>query len=346
MKMYRIIDANLNRAAEGLRVIEEITRFVYQDIKATKNIKELRHKIRKSAKQFDDLLINQRDSSMDCGFEISQKEKSTDKTDIKNLAIKNFKRVEEALRVIEENFKTQGYNNLAKEYEKYRFLSYDIEKSFFELNFKNQNPLCGSIYCITGEEFSLGRNNITIVKEMLKAGVKIIQYREKEKDIVEKYNECIEIRKLTKEAESLFIVNDNVDLAILTDADGVHVGQEDLPPKAVRKLIGNKIIGVSTHSQQQAQKAVEDGADYIGVGPIFKTNTKKNVVDPVGYEYLDYVVKNINLPFVAIGGIKEHNIAEVAKRGANCFAMITEIVEAKNIYEKIKNLITAINKAE
>ncbi len=346
MKTFRIIDANLNRASEGLRVIEEIGRFVYENAEAVKNIKELRHKVRKTAKEFDNLLFSQRNSLTDCGFEISQKETDAGKTDTKNLAIRNFKRVQEALRVIEENFKTEGYNNLAKEYEKYRFLSYNIEKKFFELNFKKQNPLPGSIYCITGEKFSLGRSNIFVVKEMIKAGVKIIQYREKEKNTAEKYNECIEIRKLTKKAGALFIVNDNIDLAIATDADGVHVGQEDMPVKQARKLIGNKIIGVSTHSPQQAEKAVEDEADYIGVGPIFKTYTKKDVVKPVGYEYLNYVVENIKIPFVAIGGIKTHNIAEVAKRGANCFAMITEIVAAENICEKIKNLITAINKTE
>ncbi|MBW1650741.1 MAG: thiamine phosphate synthase [Deltaproteobacteria bacterium] len=327
MKTFRIIDANLNRAAEGLRVIEEINRFIYEASTIAKNIKELRHKVRKTAKEFDNLLFSQRNSLTDCGFEISQKENAKE-TDIKNLAIRNFKRV------------------LAKEYEKYRFLSYNIEKKFFELNFKKQNPLPGSIYCITGEKFSLGRSNIFVVKEMIKAGVKIIQYREKEKNTAEKYNECIEIRKLTKKAGALFIVNDNIDLAIATDADGVHVGQEDMPVKQARKLIGNKIIGVSTHSPQQAEKAVEDEADYIGVGPIFKTYTKKDVVKPVGYEYLNYVVENIKIPFVAIGGIKTHNIAEVAKRGANCFAMITEIVAAENICEKIKNLITAINKTE
>ncbi|MBW1615961.1 MAG: thiamine phosphate synthase [Deltaproteobacteria bacterium] len=341
MKIFRVIDANLNRASEGLRVIEEINRFVYEDAQAAKNIKEIRHKIRDAAKRFDNLLFCERDSLADKGFEISQNQTAKGKTDIKNLALRNFKRVQEALRVIEENFKTEGYNNLAKEYEKYRFLSYQLEKSFFELNFKKKS-LPKGIYCITGEKFSLGRDNITVVKEMIKAGVEIIQYREKEKDMEAKYNECIEIRKLTKQAGTLFIVNDNIDLAIVTEADGVHVGQEDMPVKQARKLIGNKIIGVSTHSPEQAQKAVEEGADYIGVGPIFKTYTKKDVVDPVGYEYLDYVVKNINIPFVAIGGIKTHNIEEVAKRGAICFAMITEVVGVDDICEKIAELQQAI----
>lgn len=195
------------------------------------------------------------------------------------------------------------------------------------------------LYCITSEEHSLGRNNLEIVKEMLEAGVKIIQYREKEKNKLAKYEECKAIRELTKEYGVTFIVNDDVDIALLVKADGVHIGQHDLPLEKVRELVGNDmLIGLSTHSPEQAQQAIKKGADYIGVGPIFKTYTKKDVCDPVGYEYLDYVVKNIPLPFVAIGGIKEHNLREVAQRGAKCIAMVTEIVGSQDIRNKIKSL--------
>lgn len=144
---------------------------------------------------------------------------------------------------------------------------------------------------------------------------------------------------MTREAGVVFIVNDDIDLALAVDADGVHVGQEDLPVEEVRRLVGkDMIIGLSTHSPEQARDAEKRGADYIGVGPVFATNTKKDVCAPVGLEYVEYVVKNIKIPFVAIGGIKEHNIAEVKKRGASCFAMVTEIVGAKDIPAKIKAL--------
>jgi thiamine-phosphate pyrophosphorylase len=117
----------------------------------------------------------------------------------------------------------------------------------------------------------------------------------------------------------------------------VHIGQEDLPVDKVRLHVGEKmIIGVSTHSPHQAQSAVDDGADYIGVGPIFKTYTKKDVCDPVGLDYLDYVVNNIKIPFVVIGGIKLGNITEVVKRGAKCISMITEIVGSGDIEERIR----------
>jgi len=200
-----------------------------------------------------------------------------------------------------------------------------------------KNCLNTDIYAITSEEHSLGRGNIYVVEQLIKAGIKIIQYREKEKKKLYKARECKIIREMTKNSGVTFIVNDDVDIALAIGADGVHIGQEDLPIEEVRKIVGDeRIIGLSTHSPVQAIDAVKKGADYIGVGPIFPTKTKKDVCAPVGFEYLECVVKNINIPFVAIGGIKEHNIKEVQKRGATCFAMITELVGAKDIITKVK----------
>lgn len=204
--------------------------------------------------------------------------------------------------------------------------------------------LKADLYGITAEEYSLGRNNIEVVSQMIKAGIKVIQYREKDKKMQEKYQECLALRKMTKEAGVTFIVNDHVDMALLVEADGVHLGQDDLPVNRVRELGGKDlIIGLSTHSPEQAQSAMKMGVDYIGVGPIFTTQTKKDVCAPVGLEYLDYVVKHIPLPFVAIGGIKEHNITEVAQRGAKCIALVTEIVGANDIGAKIRSLRTLLS---
>jgi thiamine-phosphate pyrophosphorylase len=196
------------------------------------------------------------------------------------------------------------------------------------------------IYCITDERHSSGRDNIDVVKQMIAAGVKIIQYREKEKNMAEKYEQCLTIRELTREAGVFFIINDHIDLALLVKADGIHVGQEDLPIEAVRRLVGeNMAIGLSTHSPLQAKEAIERGADYIGVGPIFKTFTKKDVCDPVGFEYLDHVVQNYpEMSFVAIGGIKAHNVAEVVRHGAKCVSLVSEITGSENIGLKIKEL--------
>jgi len=210
-----------------------------------------------------------------------------------------------------------------------------------------ENILDTDIYCLTGEKFSLGRSNIEVVREMLDAGVRLVQYREKEKKAGAKLAECRAIREMTREAGAAFIVNDDIDIAILAEADGVHVGQEDLPVPEVRRLVGEGMaIGLSTHTPEQAREAVRCGADYIGVGPIFRTSTKEDVVDPVGLEYLDYVAGNLDIPFVAIGGIKEHNIGEVTKRGAQCVALITEIVGETDIKGKIAALRHAVEAAK
>ncbi|WHH60692.1 thiamine phosphate synthase [Petroclostridium sp. X23] len=340
-KIYRIIDANINRVSEGLRVLEDLARFYYEESLVTEEIKKMRHRVRKTVSSLSSELLGQRDAANDLGFDISQKNNMDNKTNIKELIAGNFKRVQEGLRVIEENLKIAGKYEFSKVYEMCRYDSYTIEKMYyakFNTTIK-KNVLNTDLYCLTAEEYSGGRNNIEVVSEMIAAGVEVIQYREKDKKALYKYEECKKIRELTKQAGVTFIVNDDIDIALLVKADGIHIGQEDLPIEKVRELVGEEmIIGLSTHSPMQAQDAIERGADYIGVGPIFKTFTKKDVCDPVGLEYLEYAVKSVNIPFVAIGGIKEHNVAEVAKRGAKCIAMVTEIVGAKDIRQKIEDV--------
>ena len=197
------------------------------------------------------------------------------------------------------------------------------------------------IYGITAEKFSSGRKNIQVVKDMIKGGVKAVQYREKHsaKNFRDIYKECMEIRKITRDNGITFIVNDYIDIAMAVEADGVHLGQDDMPLDQARQLVGSgMIIGLSTHSPDQALWALESEADYIGVGPVFKTYTKEDVCDPVGFDYLEYVVDNIPMPFVAIGGIKEDNIHEIMIRGAKTVALVTEIVGADDIAEKVKRL--------
>ena len=196
------------------------------------------------------------------------------------------------------------------------------------------------MYGITAEAMSNGRDNMTVVKAMLEAGIKFIQYREKEKTGLARYEECLKLKKLTAEYGAAFIIDDFVDLAIAVDADGVHIGQDDLPVPAVRKLLGpDKIIGLSTHSPEQLEKANEiaDLIDYIGCGPVYATNTKKTAV-PVGLEYVKYATEHAKMPFVAIGGIKEHNIHEVYNAGATTIAVVSNITSADDIVDKISKL--------
>ena len=202
------------------------------------------------------------------------------------------------------------------------------------------------IYTITAEAMSNGRDNIEVVGQMLKAGIKFIQYREKTKPALDRYNECLKLRQMTRDNGAIFIIDDFIDLAMAVDADGVHIGQTDLPAQVVRQLIGNdKIIGLSTHSEEQLQKAnmLGDIIDYIGVGPVYATQTKKNAV-PVGFSYVEYATKNSKHPFVAIGGIKEHNICDVAAHGAKTFAIVSEIVGADDIVGKINSIKNTLQK--
>jgi len=204
--------------------------------------------------------------------------------------------------------------------------------------------LSSGLYCITAEEHSNGRANAVVAAQMLDAGARIIQYREKDKTKLAKYRECVRLREMTSKYGALLIVNDDADLALAVQADGVHIGQDDMPIGAVRQICGkDMIIGLSTHSPRQAEDAVARGADYIGVGPIYRTFTKKNVCDPVGLEYLDYAVKNVPIPFVAIGGIKEHNLGEVLSRGAKTVCLVTEITGAPDIRCMISRIRRALD---
>ncbi len=193
------------------------------------------------------------------------------------------------------------------------------------------------IYAITDSRLSLGRPLEEVASALLGAGVRILQYREKHLKGGEMLEECRLLRRLTSEAGACFIVNDHVDIAMLVQADGVHVGQEDLPVPEVRKLVGpDMIIGLSTHEPEQALAAKGLGADYLGVGPIFATQTKEDVVAPVGFAYLDWVAANIDLPFVAIGGIKTHNIGDVARHGARCCCLVSELVGAPDVAASVR----------
>lgn len=340
MNAYRIIDANINRVSEGIRVLEDISRFILENKVITKELRNLRHLTRKSFK--DDNLINYRDSINDIGFELSKSSKLDNKESIENLVRANFKRVQEGLRCIEESLRILGHYDISKIYENIRYSSYNIEKKFF----KRKQILNSDIYSITGEEFSLGRNNVAIVKSLIDAGIKIIQYREKNKTKKEKLKECLEIKEITDEAGVTFIINDDIDIALAIKADGIHIGQEDMPIKEVRKLVGKMIIGVSTHNPEQAKEAVAEGADYIGVGPVFKTKTKANVELSEGLKYVKWVSENIKIPYVVIGGINEENIHLVKNEGAKCFAMISDIVRAEDIKGKINSIREKLNKGE
>lgn len=214
------------------------------------------------------------------------------------------------------------------------------------------------IYFVTNEEISNGYNDVEMVEEVLKAGVKVVQLRDKcsSRDVL--LRKAKQIRKLTQDYQALLIINDDVDLAIMVEADGVHLGQNDLPIKKARELVKKNnldfIIGLSTHNLEEisliekniiAKKAVPD---YINIGPVFLTQTKVNNYPPLldkinpDYTYLKKIIQATSLPFTMMGGIKFANLFDLLKIGATHFAMISEITLQKNPQKYLKKNILKI----
>jgi len=188
------------------------------------------------------------------------------------------------------------------------------------------------LYAITGEEFHKGRELLEVMEAAILGGADIIQLRDKKSSKRDVLTKARALRELTKKHDVLFIVNDHIDVALAVDADGIHLGQDDLPLSEARKIMGpNKIIGISTHAIEEAREAEKNGADYIGVGPVFPTKSKEDVVAPVTTAYVQEVAREITIPFVAIGGIKLHNVDQVLAAGATRICAVSEIVGADDI---------------
>ncbi len=184
-----------------------------------------------------------------------------------------------------------------------------------------------------------------IVLRTLKAGVRWVQYRDKERSRRAVYEESVKLGRITKNFNALFIVNDHPDIALAVNADGIHLGQDDLPIREARKIMGkDKIIGISTHNLEQAVDAQRDGADYIGFGPVFHTTTK-DAGSPKGIDMIHEIKKQVHIPVVAIGGINLENIRSVLEAGADAVAVASAILTG-DIGENIKRFLNIINSYE
>lgn len=329
-KLFRLIDANINRVCEGVRVLEDITRFYDDDRLLSSRLRNFRHVLRKRLS--DDILISTRNIKTDVGCTITKNSTCDDKSTLFELKLANMKRVQEGIRSIEESLKVVDQYDDAKFFESLRYESYDLEAELFRKKYVHED-----LYLILSEENSNGRNSKEVLEIALKSGVRVVQYREKTKSKREQMIECCELIQLIRQYGALFIVNDHLDVALTSGADGVHLGQDDLPIEQVREIAPHLIIGVSTHNLKQATEAENAGADYIGVGPIFPTTTKLNIEPSEGLNFLEEVSKNITIPYVAIGGIKTNHVKKVKSYGAGC-AMISEIVSAENISRRIENI--------
>lgn len=209
------------------------------------------------------------------------------------------------------------------------------------VNNKEMARYHGGICFITDQTYSC-LPAIDMVKLVLDAGITFIQYREKQRTRQEIYDEAIKLRDLTRSYNAVFIINDHADIALAVEADGVHLGQDDLPLCEARKIMGRKIVGISTHSLEQAQSAEAGGADYIGFGPIFHTSTK-DAGKPKGVDILKTIKQNVNIPVVAIGGISIDTVADVMNAGADAVAVATAICKGE-IMQNAKRFCCIIQK--
>ena len=188
------------------------------------------------------------------------------------------------------------------------------------------------LYVITDEMICPGRTHADIAKAAIEGGARIIQIRDKFASDRKFYEDAAQIRELTAAAGVMFFINDRIDIAVAVGADGVNLGQSDMPIEIARRLLGEKvIIGVSADCLEQAIKAEADGADYIGFGPVFPTNTKADAGPVSGLDQLRQVCHEVSLPVIAIGGIGLENIGSVAANGAACAAVISAVVCAKDM---------------
>lgn len=197
----------------------------------------------------------------------------------------------------------------------------------------------GKLYVITDTAVQKKYSHIEIAQMAVRGGADVIQFRDKTISTGEMIETAKYLKKICSKAGVLFIVNDRVDIALVTDADGVHLGKEDIPIKEARKLLGdNKIIGGTAHTIKEAKKAQVDGADYLGFGHIFKTVSKHKETLPVGTSELKKVVNIIGIPVLAIGGIGLDNIDEVIQTGVHGVAVIGSAVKSKNPQKAVKDL--------
>lgn len=350
LKLDRVIDANLNRAAEAARILEEVARFLLDDKNLAEKLKHIRHKINSAQEENYGDYLKARDTQNDVGVDIKN---STDRINLENIFKANIKRLQQALRTLAE-YSGVNSKNVAL-FEKLRYESYTLEKIMWhQLKEKGVSSKISEdkkLYLVTNsDQFDSDDEFLDAIASALEGGIDILQLREKTMSAKKILELGKKIKQLCLQYDTIFIVNDRIDIAYMLEADGVHLGQDDLDIKAAKEILGDKcIVGISTHEPEHAIKAVEDGADYIGVGPVFATPTKQGRI-PVGLEYVKWASENIDIPFYAIGGIDTENVDEVLQAGAERIAVVRAIINAKSpqkeaekFQEKLTNLTTTNN---
>jgi len=345
--LLRMLDANANRAREGLRVVEDYARFVLDDALLQSDLKLLRHDLTGVLKPFLDDAILHRDTPGDVGTQ-SKTDSEQSRADFGELVTAAGKRLGEALRAIEEVLKTPEFyregasdagsptsslgpsRNAAQSVESLRYRWYDLEQRI-AFTLRPAKLFADVRLYVLITESACSCDWFTAAEQAIAGGADCIQLREKELDSGELLARAKKLVALCRSKHVLCIINDRPDIALLSNADGVHVGQGDLPARDVRKLLGaGKIVGVSTHDIAHARQAVLDGADYVGVGPVFKSGTKPRDFI-AGLDYARQVATEINIPAVAIAGITLENVDQVIATGVRAVAVTAAVVGANDI---------------
>ncbi|MDD3627692.1 MAG: thiamine phosphate synthase [bacterium] len=339
-KLYQILDANINRLTEGLRVLEEITRFSLSNKETTIKLKNFRHEIVTLYKSLPNSksFINSRDTGSDPGKELNRKSELT-RDNLQAIINSNSGRIKESLRVLEEFTKLLD-KKISMQFKKARFDFYDIEKEVLQnsqikkmnLNLPQLYPIIDLVFC----------KDLKMVAEILNdAGIKITQLRVKhETDL--KFFKAAELLKRLLNPEITLLINNRIDIASAVDADGVHLGQSDIPQEQARKLISSdKLIGISVNNIRESSKAVKLNADYLGFGPMYFTETKKDAGEIKSLKLLKNLNRLSPIPIATIGGITPENTLPLLQNGGKLIAVISSIFNTKNPDKIIKkfNLI-------
>jgi thiamine-phosphate pyrophosphorylase len=345
--VYRIIDANFNRAREAIRVIEEFCRFAINSDPLTKRAKQLRHELCAAIGKLDaGRLISSRDTLGDVGVGKTV-ESELERTDLYSCFTAGCKRLTEALRALAET--TQTLNpSIAGTIEKLRYTAYTLEKDIVLFSDTTEKFKRVKLYVIISS--GLPADVLSLTHRCAAGGADCIQLRAKAIKDNELFALAVEFVQICKAAGALSIINDRVDIAIAAGADGVHLGQNDLPIEQARRLqLAPLIMGKSTHSLKQLHSACDKYPTYVSLGPVFATDTKPTA-EAVGLDYIKDAMKVLTgtgIGHVAIGGITLDNIEEVLNAGARAIAVcsaVSKTGEPTTICRTLKEKIAAFNK--
>jgi len=348
----RIIDANFDRASEGLRVLEDIARFVLNDQSMSKRLKNMRHELAEQSKLLQPRLITFRDSKHDVGANDLSVVEQTGTFDYKNLVdvvAANAKRTEQSLRVIEEFSRLAETQQLIvpQPFQQARFALYNLEKELTSRLLRQEKiKKIQGLYVILDKQLLADKDELETASLIIEGGASVIQLRDKQSSKAALLSKAKKIQSLCRQAGVLFIINDFLDIALAMDADGIHIGQGDLPVSIARKQLPvDKIIGCSARTIDLALTAQAEGADYISSGSIFPTTTKKDAI-VIGVEKFRQIKLALSIPLVAIGGINSGNVSQVITAGANSIAVIGTVLQASDISKAVHSLVREIKRAK